>query len=282
VAVETTVNLSQYQTKSALVLAERAPGTYLVKMMIRGNSLLSSVYVKSISPGATLKVNYYDTTTGSDLTTERFELESHDLIDDTAAGKTFRISIPRIHNKPQAEVIVTGGTVEFGVYITVVDFVAADIDNALVREGDAFNPATSRALPVACYDTDTGTLHFVRCGDGGMAVSPPGNPWDSWARINSTPGVMASVISGAASATSTLRISQAGIVSAISGLWELVVGGAIRASGQTAPGKPDAVRKLEPAILVPSGATYEIRFKARAASPIALVDGHLAGYEIPN
>ena len=43
-------------TNTALELAVRAPGTHRVKMAIRGNALLSSVYITSADPGATLKV----------------------------------------------------------------------------------------------------------------------------------------------------------------------------------------------------------------------------------
>jgi hypothetical protein len=116
----TVLNLDQFETRQLLELESRGPGTYEVQMMIRGNSLLSSVFVKSISAGATLKVNYFDTSSGTVQDSERYDLQSHILLTDADAGTTNRIIVPRIHNKPIAEVIVTGGTVEFGVYITVV------------------------------------------------------------------------------------------------------------------------------------------------------------------
>jgi len=140
-------------------------------MMIRGNALLSSVYVKSITPGATLKVNYWDTTTGDEDTGERFDLASHPIIDDTAAGKTFRIIVPRIHNKVLSEVVVTGGAVEFGVYITVVDAVVSEIDSALVFDGTTFVPTTHKAIPTAYYDEASGTLKFFRVLDGALVVT---------------------------------------------------------------------------------------------------------------
>ena len=116
----TVINLDQYDTRELMPLEVRGAGVYTALMMIRGNSLLSSVYVKSITPGATLKVNYFDTTTGTVDLFERYELNGHALITDTGSGETYRELVTRIHNKPQAEVIVTGGSVEFGVYISVV------------------------------------------------------------------------------------------------------------------------------------------------------------------
>jgi len=116
----TVINLDQFETSELLELASRSDGTYKAQMMIRGNSILSSVFVKSVSPGATLKVNYFDTTSGTEQLSERFDLNSHALITDADVGETFRIVVSRIHNKPIIEAVVTGGTVEFGVYVTVV------------------------------------------------------------------------------------------------------------------------------------------------------------------
>lgn len=125
----TTINLDQFESKAALEVEARPAGTYRVKMAIRGNSLLSSVYVKACDPGATLKVNFYDTTSGDEGEGERYDLESHALLGVANVGETVRIIVPRIHNKPQLEAIVTGGTVQFGVYISVVaDFPSTHLE----------------------------------------------------------------------------------------------------------------------------------------------------------
>lgn len=168
--IPTTLNLDQFQTNNILKLESRGVGVYENKMNIRGNSLLSSVFVKSISPGAVLQVNYYDTTTGSEDTPERFDLNSHDPVTDADAGKTFRITVPRIHNKPIIEAIVTGGTVEFGVYITVVSSFVSDLDSALVRDQTPFEPLINKGMPMVCYDEANGVLGFVRCDDGKLQV----------------------------------------------------------------------------------------------------------------
>jgi hypothetical protein len=111
--------LGEFNSGAFLDLKARPIGTYEKVSEIKGNAILSSVYVRAIDPGATLKVNYYDTTTGATFG-ERFELTGHDLIDDTAAGETFRRFVTQIHRRVVCEAIVTGGNVDFSVYATVV------------------------------------------------------------------------------------------------------------------------------------------------------------------
>ena len=136
----TVINLDQFETSELLEFSSRSDGTYKAQMMIRGNSILSSVFVKSISPGATLKVNYFDTTSGTEQLSERFDLNSHALITDADAGETFRIVVSRIHNKPIIEAVVTGGTVEFGVYVTVV----SDFPSELIFDENTVLPVQEK------------------------------------------------------------------------------------------------------------------------------------------
>lgn len=169
--VPTLLNLDQYETRELLALESRASSLYTAKMMIRGNSLLSSVFVKSITAGATLKINYYDTTTGTDSSPERFDLNSHNLITAADVGKTFRILVTRIHNKPQVEAIVTGGTVEFGVYISVVSDFPVDIRGAILDEQLANLPLDG-GLPVSVYNPDDGKFYLLRGSDAGLFIAP--------------------------------------------------------------------------------------------------------------
>lgn len=173
-AVDTTVFLGEYETKTLLEVESRTAGLTLVRMMVRGNSLLSSVYVRSITPGATLKINYFDTTSGTEASPERFDLNGHGLIDDTAAGETFRILVPNLHNKPLMEAIVVGGTVEFGVYASMVTTFPLsgnilDAQNAVL--------AADGGLPIAVYDEALGKFFLLR-GSGGVLTtgSPLASP----------------------------------------------------------------------------------------------------------
>jgi hypothetical protein len=177
---QTTVFLGEFETKSVIDLGLLAPGTYYYKLMVRCNSLLSSVFLQACPGGATVKANYFDTTTGDELTPERYELTGHDLLGPADAGSTNRILVTKIHNKPQLEIIVTGSAVNVGVYVTAVSTTASDLDAALIRDGDTWLPTVSKAIPVACLDEDTGELNFLRCPLKVVIVGDtvPGNTGD--------------------------------------------------------------------------------------------------------
>jgi hypothetical protein len=153
-------------------------------MEIQGNSILSSVYIKSIDPGATLQVKYFDVTTGTVAGGERFDLEEHRTFTDADAGLTNRVTITRIHNKPHCEVIVSGGNVEFGIYITVVASFASDLDAALVLDGEAYRDEATKGIPLACYDEANDEMVLVRCDGNGLkvtgslSVTPAKNPFN--------------------------------------------------------------------------------------------------------
>lgn len=131
-------------------LATRGVGTEIRRLSIRGNSFLSGVYVKSMSVGATLKINYYDYTT--DDGTERNPLNSHTLITSTST-EADKVLVTRFHDKPVCEYVVTGGTVEFSVYITVIADPLVDIN---------FNaPENSKITHVSCPVADTEVSHTL-------------------------------------------------------------------------------------------------------------------------
>ena len=67
-AANTTVQLNEFHTQCALNHISRGPGTYEVLTGIRANSMISSVHVSAISPGASLQINYYENTTGGVVT----------------------------------------------------------------------------------------------------------------------------------------------------------------------------------------------------------------------
>jgi len=235
--VNSTLSLGENKTGNPFPLESRGPGTYRTKLAIRGNSLLSSVFVKSISAGATLKVNYWDTTTGTEQSPERYDLTSHDLITDTDAGTTFRITVPRIHFKPQIEAIVTGGTVEFGIHVTVVQTFVSDIDNALIRDGDTFVSTTNKAIPIACLDETTGELYFVRCTNGLLPTSggAPGIPkqFTTTNGLETTPGTEQTIISETVPTGKIWHLIETDMMCRAFGSFKIEVAGTRVGSGRT-------------------------------------------------
>ena len=208
----TVVRLTSFQTRTLFELEDRAPGTYEIDLLIEGNSILSTLYVKSTS-GGTVKANYYEETLGQAFA-ERKDLPSHPL---QAAASTdpSKITVTPFHNKPKLEVIVAGGNVEFSIYITVVNSFASDLDAALQFDGETFVQATDKGLPAMCLDEDTGLLKFLRCKDGGLAVSPPagiGVPFYSRGKITIVPGTSQSVLSFTVPAGTTRNLHRLTVV----------------------------------------------------------------------
>lgn len=167
ISLGSVVNLDLFQTNHLVDMQTLGAGTYDRNMLIEGNSILSSVYVKAIDPGATIKVNYWDSSAGSPAN-ERYNLQSHNLI---SSALTDRILVTRIHNKPNLEIIITGGDVTFGVYITVVNSFASDMDAALVNDGETFDAVLNQGMIAAGYDETLGILKFLRMENGRLLVS---------------------------------------------------------------------------------------------------------------
>jgi hypothetical protein len=136
----TILQLDSFSSDSWYKRELRNAGTYTKIGEVRSAAMLSSVFVESMDVGATLKVNFFDATTGADVG-ERYNLKSHDLI--SAVG-SYRILVTRHHNRVGCEAIVTGGNVKFSVYITalpspdLIDFVGVNDDgqNAIRTSSD--------------------------------------------------------------------------------------------------------------------------------------------------
>lgn len=157
---------SQYETIIPFALEQRAEGEYINHLHIQGNSLLCSVYVSQIDVGATLHVDYFDTTTG-DREGEEYILGAHPTL--SVAPMTNRITITRIHEAPRIRVRVVGGSARFGVMMTVVTSFATDLDAALIFDEQVANLLRDKAIPIAGYD-NTGKYNFIRVQDGILQV----------------------------------------------------------------------------------------------------------------
>ena len=167
------VKLNQFQTSAGLALEARAAGTYERRLVLGGNSLLSTLYVTSIDPGATLQVTYWENTTG-EQTGERRDIATHHLIDNSNFSTVtphIRIVAP-FHREPQLEAVVTGGNATFSIYMTCLTSFASAQDNSLIMDGQTFDINNDLAQPIACLDEDTNTLNFLRCKDGVIPSDP--------------------------------------------------------------------------------------------------------------
>lgn len=162
--------LKAFDSATPFDLQDRAPGVYEYEFLVEGNSILSTVFIESADVGATLLVEYYDTTTGKEVG-EVYNLASHRLM--SVFGDD-RLTVTRIHNKPTAKCTVLGGNIKFSVYITVIESFASDLDAALQYEGDTVDINRDKGMPITAFETSTGLWGFLRTLNGKLQVDVPG------------------------------------------------------------------------------------------------------------
>jgi len=274
----TVIRLQTAQTRDLLPLAIRSAGTYNVDLLIEGNSLLSTVYVKSIS--GTVLVNYHESTTGRDFG-ERKEIANHPVISAENTLNPSRITVTPFHNSPQVEVIVTG-TAEFSVYGTVVNSFATDLDAALVFDGSTFVIDDNKAIPIACYDQDSGKLFFLRCKNGALVTDPinAGDPLYHDGLTISTPGTEQTLVSDVVTAGKTRLISVIKISCFQPGTWIARNGSDIIGSGRTSAGNPDSFIEIIPRRSLAALSNFTLKFTARTGGPATDVTYHVMATEI--
>lgn len=162
--------LKTFDTVTPVSLDSYGEGTFDVPFLIEGNSILSTVFVESLDPGVVVQCGYWDSTTGTDVG-EVYPLVDHRPI--TSPGSD-RLTVTRIHNKPNLRVTITGGSARLGVYVTVVSSFASDLDSALQFEGESVVIDRDKGMPIAAYETTNNTWSFLRTKDGRLQIDVPG------------------------------------------------------------------------------------------------------------
>lgn len=161
-----TIKLVQFESKDIVPLSTRSIGVYEQKLSIVGNAFLSTVYVETISAGASVLVEYLDYTTGSE-NGEEIALQSHPLL--TVADGSKQIIVTNFHDKPFVRCTVAGGTARFSVYGTVKNL--SDIDANLTRHDADAVIQNSKGLLVGGYDSDAGKFQFLPLANDAVKVS---------------------------------------------------------------------------------------------------------------
>lgn len=286
------VHLKEFQTLELLEKNVRSPNTYIVPMNIAGNSLLSSVYVKSMDIGATLKINYWDYTTG-ERDSERYELQGHDLITPAflapVVGYTDRLTVTRIHNKPLMEAIVSGGNVEFGIFITVVSAFASDLDAALLKEGELADFTRNQGLPPMTYEISDLSFHFLRSLNGRLMVDT-GNQVFVPANLNrrvrtKLTGVAANVYGLVASYTvpvnATFSLISAYGYSNCDCIFEILINGSVLRTCQNNHSRPQVDLGVGGSVELTAGDTVEIYATNKSVlGTLSDIEGVILGVEV--
>lgn len=166
------LKLQNLQTYALYDRAVTPVSTIFQPLLIEGNSILSSVFVHAMDAGASLTVRYFETTTG-DVSNERSNLAEHQVITpsmlNSTYGVTSKITVTTIHNKPNLEIIVQGGNVDFGIYATVVSSFAVNLEGSLVYDNQLATLAKDKAIAIAGIDP-SGKFQILNTANGNLVV----------------------------------------------------------------------------------------------------------------
>jgi hypothetical protein len=239
-------------------------------MEIRGNAILSTIFIKSADPGATVEVKYFQTTSGTIDVNERLDVTSHPVKDAANTLESSQIIVTRIHNKPVIEYIVTGGNVEFGVYVTVTDELASDIDSALHLDDSDVDVLAHKGIPLVCYDEAAGKWRLLRCVDGSLQIGVE-EPGDLLFRQGSTATNFAgnpnSLDSFSVPVDKKYRFKRLSISCFADGIFTLTAGGVIIAKGRTGPSVLNPHFKFDPYREIAAGAAVSLTYSLLGTSP---------------
>ena len=165
---EDITRLALYESRAIVPIQTLTAGTHTFPMHTEGNSLLSTVYVKTIT--GSVDVKYWDFGPGgAENLGERVDLQFHDPI--TVADTSSRIIVTALHNKPRLEIIVTGGPVEVGVYVTVVSTFASDLDTHLKKHLQDADLLKDKGVVAVGYDAVLDKFFFLPIEGGAVKVT---------------------------------------------------------------------------------------------------------------
>lgn len=279
-----TRSLQNDETDDLIPLSNRVAGSDSVLVRLRANSILSSVFVKSADPGASLTVVWTQTTSGTfEEDGEQQLLESeHTTFTIADIGNTQTRLITRIHHKPVVTWTLTGGAMEFGVMGSARAEAASDIDSALQLDASDVDIAEDKGIPTMCYDEDQGKFFFLRCVDGNLqfSLSEAGDSVHLVADTISTPGTNQTLISSTVAAGKLRKVTAIHVSCRQAGRWVLTCGGATIGSGRTGPGNMNSSLTWTPRRDCTAGDLMELKFLSPTGKPASCVEAYLMASDL--
>jgi len=274
------VQVKEFETQTLFPLREVGPGTYHIPLQIEGNSILSSLLVTAVSPDASILVNYFQTTTGDDGT-ERSPLVSH-IAKTSGSSQADTIIVARVHLKPVCEVIITGGTVTFGLMVTMVSAFASDIESSLFKDGYMVS-GTERGIPLMTIDDATGQMKFMRSKAGTLIISEEkqGAPVHLTHADTLSPGERRLILANQ-QFNKSFRMSQFTVVSSSDYRVTVQVNGSLALSSRTNKYQPQSDQTFDPYKIAPRNSLVTIEAHRLSAEDDGTLDVYLRGYEFIN
>lgn len=163
----------EYNNETIFPLESRPAGIYEISMLIKGNSILSTVTITHMDAGASVLVKYVEsTTTRAQDAGQLLFLEQQGPFTAADLPVANKISVTRIHSTPRCILEITGGSATVEVHNTVVLAFATDLDAALAFDNSPFFDDQDKAIPTAGLDESTNTIKFLRLdSDGKLLIS---------------------------------------------------------------------------------------------------------------
>lgn len=271
------VQVKEFETQTLFPLREVGPGTYYVPLQIEGNSILSSLLVTAVSPDASISVNYFQTTTG-DESFERSPLVNH-VTKTSGSAQADTIIVARVHLKPVCEIIISGGTVTFGLMVTMVSAFASDIESSLFKDGYMVM-GTERGIPLMTIDDVSGQMKFMRSKAGTLIVSDEkqGSPVHLTHADTLEPNERRLILANQ-QFDKSLRMSQFTVVSSSDYRVTVQVNGSLALSTRTNKYQPQSNQMLDPYKIAPKNSLVTIEAHRLSAEDDGSLDVYLRGYE---
>lgn len=256
------VRLDLYDSLALLKLAARDPGQYEVKLGVRGNSILSTLFVSDGDPSQLL-IQYLDSGVGEEAG-EATLVGQHRT---ATLLQSDKIIVTLMHNKPRLVVTVSGSApVTFGVYATVVSQFASDTDSALVRDAEPVGDITTRnGFVFATYDPSQQKFFFLRANNGALSVDVEGGGvgkvlFDDGILDDVDEDTEIIVLSRAVPAGKTWRVRTADVACSGMGTWKIYLNGAVIGGGATGNGTDHDTYLMPLFVTALALSTVEIRY----------------------
>lgn len=253
------ITLLRGNSQALMPLKVWAAGTYLIPISLEDNSLLSTLFVQAIS-GATLTVDYYDYTLGSEVG-EETHLRDHTT---PADGVADRILISNVHNKPVLRVIVAGGTPIFSIYATAVSSKFSTIDAGMVLDDQATDLPVNTAMPVAGVDDVNGVFKLARVSPEGYwiftdsSAAGVGKVFESSSSL--AVGVEVSILSSTVPTLKSWTINFAEVQSRGYGRWQVKLDGVRIGGGITGPEKSSSRFQMPNSLKAIAGQVLDVLY----------------------
>jgi len=268
-----TYRLQLYDSNTVFQIESRAPGVYKERVATSGNSILSTIWVKSLDPGASVLARWYDVGPGNDeYPGEQIELVNHGAI--TTADTSDRRIASKLHNKAFLEVTVTGGNATFGVYVTVVSSFPS---GGLYVDGQDAITSTDGGSALTIYDEVANKFYLARGNDGildvnlaggSIYVGPPGTPFNKTNALE-TDGSEQTFIDETVPVGKIWRLVRAKFLSRCYGVGDILIDGTSVDGCLTSPAESNVICEQSPFITLVAGQRLVIKFKRNFGSTAA-------------